>query len=762
MSRRLDPLTFLSRPDKWYLGGGNRLIWTPQFPQWLDSPGFWDTAHYFNYALEPLFTWTLLDDEGRPVDLGVRQRVWDPSGLSTVFAPIQSRSRGDRARLLQIDITEVKSCLADDALISHLRIRNRGHKLLRLNLVAWTIQSLSSPDEARSLVFNKGMFRFGKTLRRAEAPDLLIGCALGMSERLASRSMKLSEGSVVQPHWRLTPFAGNFLELGHLPNERTLADDFPGGLTYLALHTTLDIKPHRTGQATIGFAAAPEIKGCVRSLAKVLRYADPIGVSRKSWTSYFNSIPYFECDDEFLTRYYWYRWYGLRLMTINVKEGNYKHPVVCEGIGYFRAPISYSAPCHVRENKWLRDSSVARGSILTFLDNRRSDGGLRGYIDPHYYRDEMFYHADWGGAVAGLDRMHVDLPFLKTIYGKLSDYARYFDRVRDAEGSGLYDIRNHYETGQEYMHRYIVVDPDADKRHWGKVFRLKGVDVSVYVYQLKKTLAMIAGTLKRTRDGQRWNEGAERIKEAVLRKMWDPAVEMFFDVDPSTQQRTGVKAAVCFYPYMTDIVDESHLPGLKRHLFDPKEFWTRFPVPSSSVDDEFFSAAPDWKGKRMNCPWNGRVWPMTNSHIGEALALTAARFGDDEIRKRAADFLNRYVRMMFFDGDVRLPNCFEHYHPFSGEPSAYRGVDDYQHSWVVDLILQYVAGIRVEDRKIVIDPFDGGWGDLKVEGVVIRGKEFGIIRRDATVRVRYGGKSWKAKAGDAIVVPLMERRGRER
>ena len=48
--------------------------------------------------------------------------------------------------------------------------------------------------------------------------------------------------------------------------------------------------------------------------------------------------------------------------------------------------------------------------------------------------------------------------------------------------------------------------------------------------------------------------------------------------------------------------------------------WTTYPVPSSSADDPFYNADGLWKGERKNCPWNGRVWPMTNSHIAEVLA----------------------------------------------------------------------------------------------------------------------------------------------
>ena len=190
-----------------------------------------------------------------------------------------------------------------------------------------------------------------------------------------------------------------------------------------------------------------------------------------------------------------------------------------------------------------------------------------------------------------------------------------------------------------------------------------------------------------------------------------------------------VKAATCFYPYFTDIVDARHLPGLKRHLLNKREFWSRYPVASTSMDDETFSATPSWKGKRMNCPWNGRVWPMTNSHIAEALAHSAIMASDSGLRKKTASFITSFVRMMFFDGDVNRPNCFEHYNPETGHPSEYRGIDDYQHSWVNDLIIKYVCGIRPDDLTVVVDPFPFGLDEVEAKDVLIRGRRLGISIR---------------------------------
>src|SRR5690606_29953252 len=368
--------------------------------------------------------------------------------------------------------------------------------------------------------------------------------------------------------------------------------------------------------------------------------------------------------------------------------------------------------------------------------------------------EESFYHADWGKAW-DIHLIHPDEEFLRRAYDGLTRYVKYFDEKRDPEGGGLYDILNHYETGQEYMHRYIAVHDAADQIHWGENFRLKGVDVATYMYQIKRFLERAARALGDEDSGDRSARSAEHTAEAVRTHMWDDADGMFFDIDPRTNLRTGVKAAVCFYPYMTDIPTRAHVDGLKRRLLDPDEFWTPFPVPSSSRDDALFSASPHWKGRRMNCPWNGRVWPMANSHIAEALAVTAIRFDDDELKAHTCEFIERFIRMMFFGSGPERPNSFEHYNPFNGRASVYRGVDDYQHSWVVDLILKYVCGIRPTESRVDIGPFPFELDHSRVEGVPIRGHRIGVEREGERFRTWLDdGIPQESRIGEPIRIKL--------
>ena len=37
-------------------GGGKMVLWAPEFPLWLDQPGFWDHACYLDYKVAPVFT----------------------------------------------------------------------------------------------------------------------------------------------------------------------------------------------------------------------------------------------------------------------------------------------------------------------------------------------------------------------------------------------------------------------------------------------------------------------------------------------------------------------------------------------------------------------------------------------------------------------------------------------------------------------------------------------------------------------------------
>lgn len=694
----LDPVELLARDDKWFLGCGDGIIFAPPFAQWLDAPGFWDEATFYQYSIGPLYTVTFLDHEGKELPARIVERRWTPAELTCRYHLAGA-----------IEATEVRTVQPGGVFVSEWRLHS--DVAMTVHGVAWTTQDTDVLD-LDSVQWDGAALGFVRELRDRRNVPLRLRAELSCLGGATSWDASLSERTVVQPRWKFAPFAEHWRQES-LPSRVRPFGIARTGLLYAAVHralargvtdmnVTFALRLTPTDNASVGH---PRPRAYTpRSTAAVgAGYATLGGASRRRWQEMFDLAPRFSCSDPYFERYYWYRWFGLWLNAIAPGTGMYRFPATCEGIGAFHQPIAYSAPCHVRELRWLADPEVARGVLRTMFAHQRLDGSLHGRVYLNHLSDTDFYHADWGGAFLALDAVAPDEAFDAELYPLLARYAEWLLTTRDRSGSGMIDVIDQYETGQEFMSRYLAVDLNADRYGWENRLQLKGIDATVYAYALLRALEMIAQRRAAPNDSADWLAASQRIARAVRERMWSPESEIFCDVDPKTGERTAVRAAVGFYPYFTDLAQTQHAAGLTRTLLDPSLFWTTYPVPSSALSDTQFSAAAEWKGKRHACPWNGRVWPMTNSHVLEALG----RWATPErpvLRKAAAHLLRRFIHMMFFNGDAERPNCFEHYNPFTGAPSAYRGIDDYQHSWVADLIIQYVCGLRPDQRGLTVDP----------------------------------------------------------
>ena len=187
--------------------------------------------------------------------------------------------------------------------------------------------------------------------------------------------------------------------------------------------------------------------------------------------------------------------------------------------------------------------------------------------------------------------------------------------------------------------------------------------------------------------------------------------------------------------------------GVERNLLDQKRFWTPFPVPFFPIGDASgLGVERTAEGASPQC----RVRPITNCNLVEALAC--ASMHAPRLRPRVTELLRRFIHMLFHDGDLRRPNCFEHYNPFTGHASAHRGIDDHQQSWVNDLVISYVMGIRPHQDGITVDPFPAGLEFAEMSNVRLRGRTLGVRIQGDRVRVTSDGASFDTIVGDPIEI----------
>ena len=392
------------------------------------------------------------------------------------------------------------------------------------------------------------------------------------------------------------------------------------------------------------------------------------------------------------------------------------------------------------------------GSLLNFVDNRKPDGSFHGRLYPERLEGTDFYHANWGDALLAVDDMHPDAAARARCYEGLSRYARWLTAERDPEASGMFTVTNHFETGQEYMSRYMAVDGEADVAGWRPRLRLKGIDVTVYAHQLFRALASVAHRLGRPGDEAEWRGLADRCWKAIDDRMWSAEAGLFTDVDGRTGERTGVKAAVGFYPLLTG-TGGGRPP--RRPVRPPRGSPdVRHALPAAFVERgrSAILGGGHLAGKRRNCPWNGRVWPMTTSHVIEGL-LRCWRGGSARAGTLAADMLGRFARMMFTDGDPSRPNCFEHYNPHTGRACHFRGIDDYQHSWILDLLARGFAGLHLDASGIEVRPLPGGPARVSLGPVVARGRSVSVEVEPRRVSATVDGERLEGPRGEALRVP---------
>ena len=680
----MDPLALLGRKDKWFLGGGSGAIYAPPFPRFITAPGFWDECYFADIRLPRLFTVHFLDPQDRPIRFDSYVKGWRPDRLTVMHYA------GDIVIRERRCVTSENAWVAEFELVTAVDpITVVLYSILphaaTMEGAPWqSFDDVEVGPECVSAIWRTAWPHEVSTDRTGIDAESLLGSgamraptsvhlAFGCSHPRQSVSVETAQPHDDSPRWEITVLP-ELMRQGRLPNVVAPVID---GFVHVAQQFVLeDRKPLICAcqAATTAEAARDRLTHAVRD--------DVINQSAADWRAAFAAVPQFESSDPFLTNAYWNRWYGLRLNTVSAPgipmaaaSGSPTFAsYVTEGVGFFRNFITYSAQAHLREVSWMHSPDLGSGIVQNLAAVQRADGSLPG----HTYSNRPprdFYHADFATGIQQLEAIH-GLEFDRAW---LHRYADYLER-RSVDG--WVQVYDQNETGQEYMSRYTEVLATADQ--WDS-FSVGGVDATTYY-------ALLCDMIARP----------NQAREALSTGFGDA---FYGDMKRDTTV-SRARPATGFYPFLLDAFGDTS--AIDRWLLNPEGFWLPAGFPATAKSDPTFDRHAQWKGRRMNCPWNGRAWPMVNSHLVDLLAKVA-RTSRPDLRERAAAGLMKFVKLMFHDGNPHRPSSFEHYDPVDGTPSSYRGFDDYMHSWLVDLILRHAVGVVPGQTVVDPLPLDVDW-----------------------------------------------------
>lgn len=487
-------------------------------------------------------------------------------------------------------------------------------------------------------------------------------------------------------------------------------------------------------------------------------FSDPkraLKVQEEAYQSWFDRAPEFVSDDARIDRVWAYRWYVLRHNMMKPELGNLKETYFSEGRSHkmgktpyrpdgweFTKLIPLSVPMHLLDLRWYGEKEYGTSILHVMRDNQDENGEFRcAKVDWHGNPYANFFGwSVWQYYLVSGDSAYAEeaLPVVKKqIEGWKKQYGNENDR--------LLIQYVHQLTGMEYQPSYWYFhDFPKDCMDKGTYTPVKRVDRNVYHY-LNTLAAACLGELCHDPEADTYRKEAEGIREDILRLMWDEETGFFYDLHYQTGEKAMVKNIVGFLPYFAGMAEKRDWDGKEKgmeHLFT-KEFDTPCPFPSVSTDCPVFTAEGGWQGQffkgRNGCIWNGPAWPFANSMVLDGLARESLRRGH-ALDDRFGTYFRKFTGMHYHGGDGSVPYLVEHYNSMTGE--CISDDADYSHSYYIDLVVRYVAGICVEPDRIVVEPVDIGLSRFSLSGLRVRGHEIDVCLKpgDGRLSVSVDGK----------------------
>lgn len=459
---------------------------------------------------------------------------------------------------------------------------------------------------------------------------------------------------------------------------------------------------------------------------------------RAEYEAFFDHAPRFSSSSEILNTTWAYRWFLLRHNLAFPDMGNLQGAVMYEGRSHkmkkdplnpsgweFSKLINLSTPLHLTDFRWYGKKEYLYDMVRNMIRNLDENG----IFCSATVGEKLHSYANYG--VYGIYKLWQtdgNTEFIKEIMPDIKKYVHRETKVY-SRGDNLQIEIKHNRTGKEYQPSYWYFHNFPHNPKDPQTYTpLKRVDRSVYHYLNVMGAAYLCEAVGDD-DGRMFLDIGEEIKRDILKKMWDKDTEFFYDLHHETDEKAYVKNIVGVYPYWADITGREHLPGLEL-LFDNRYFNTGCPFPSVARDCQVYSPMGSWNGNyikgRDGCVWCGPSWPYTTCIALDAIGKQS-RKNNHVYDSEFIHYLKEYSLQHYRDRDLKRPYMVEHYNAETGEPLS--DDVDYNHSYYIDLIITYVAGVEITEKGLAFNPLDCGLNYFELDRLSVRGDTYAVTYR---------------------------------
>jgi putative isomerase len=389
---------------------------------------------------------------------------------------------------------------------------------------------------------------------------------------------------------------------------------------------------------------------------------DVIERAADSWIDWFDLAP---AVDPIYARQYYYAWWIMRVNLISsryylTREAMVPSKIHYVGVWHWDACFHALAYRHV-------DSKLAEDQLRLILDHQRPDGMI-----PDAVHDEGIVDSLTTPVAASVTKPPIiawaalkiyesngDIDFLDEIYEPLVKWNDWWLNCNDDDCDGIIQYNHPFSSGLD------------DSPLWDAGMPVESPDLNTYLYIQMDSLARIA-TILDDAESSAWRQRADSLVKKLIDHSYDEQTTVFraFKLEHGYEHREiDVVTPFNLYPLWTAAIGEDIAAALVKHLTDPAEFWTPYPIPTVARNDKRYNPEQMWRGP---------VWVNVNYIFVEALEKN----GYHDLARELAD---KTIDLVMRGKDIK-----EYYNPETGdEPPKAAPMYGWSAALFIDLLVKY-------------------------------------------------------------------------
>jgi putative isomerase len=235
-------------------------------------------------------------------------------------------------------------------------------------------------------------------------------------------------------------------------------------------------------------------------------------------------------------------------------------------------------------------------------------------------------------------------------FPRLQKYIDYWLEEMDINHNGLCEWMSAPHTGMDNQHERVG--------YWLDRF-CEGVDLNSYLVRELRAFARLAELSGKPDLATKYRQKADERAASIRDLLWDETDGYFYDRnarygEPLMSRHIGwasqingaqadarirVKSVASFTALWARVATpEQARRMVTEHLFNPREFWTPYPVATLAKSERWYSR--DWFPADLGCNWRAKVWIPTNYMVYQGLRW----YGYTELASLVAHYTQQIVK----------------------------------------------------------------------------------------------------------------------